>query len=153
MHRKVIDIIYVLFVAPLLWSLATNKFPENYKYLIVWLAIIIGLFHLYRLLCTDSEYMTNVTKTTQENPNVHYVKIFDSYPGYDQPHLYIKKGDTVVWINIGEIEHSVTSDSGNFNSGLIKPGEHFAVKFDFTGQYPYHCVDHVGWMIGYVIVQ
>lgn len=147
-NRKLINLFHLLFVAPLLWALATNKVPENYKQYVVWLAFIVALFHLYRLLSNKKEGMENVFGS-----NVHQIKIFDSSPGYDQPKITIKKGDIIVWTNIGEVEHTVSADNEQFNSGYLKPGEHYSVKFDFPGEYYYSCLYHKGWMKGLVIVQ
>ncbi|HEV8627017.1 MAG TPA: plastocyanin/azurin family copper-binding protein, partial [Acidimicrobiia bacterium] len=63
----------------------------------------------------------------------------------------VKAGDTVVWKNMGTIEHSVTADAGAFDAGLIKPGATFERKFDTPGVYAYHCTPHP-WMKGIVRV-
>ena len=72
--------------------------------------------------------------------------MFDSDPGYSTPKLVIKAGDVVIWTNVGEIEHTVTSakldrypqgimePSGEFNSGYMKPGMSFAIKFTQKGE-------------------
>jgi len=151
LNRKIINIVHILFIAPLMWALATNRFPEEHKKYIIWLALGMVIFHLYRLLFTNAEYMDALSESI--NDNTYHIKIFDSYPGYDQPSLTIKKGSIVVWTNIGELEHTVTSDNSNFNSGYLKPGDHFSVKFDFTGEFPYHCIHHKGWMTGVITVQ
>lgn len=97
--------------------------------------------------------------------NIHHVRVFDSDPGYSQPKLDVNVGDVVVWTNIGELEHSVTAakrvewklnqkmDPGcNFNSGLMKPGQTFAIKFTSKGWYPYYCTQHEGWHQGEINV-
>lgn len=145
---KIINVFHIVVVAPLLWSLATNRFPEEYKHYIVWLVYGLVLYHLYKLFFVKQEHMDNVV----ENDKMHHIKIFDSYPGYDQPNIKINKGDVVTWTNIGEVEHSVTSDNGNFDSGYLKPGQSFALKFDFTGDFTYHCIHHKGWMTGIITV-
>lgn len=147
-NRKFINLVHVLIVAPLLWALATNRVPENYKQYIVWLAIAVALYHLYRFWVSRKEGMESVFGS-----NVHQVKIFDSSPGYDQPKLTVSKGDIVVWTNVGEVEHTVSADNEQFNSGYLKPGEHYSVKFDFPGEYYYSCMYHKGWMKGVVIVK
>ena len=96
-----------------------------------------------------------------KDENVHHVRMFDSDPGYSTPKLVVKQGDVVV----GEVEHTVTSarmdryaqgimePSYDFNSGYMKPGATFAVKFEHKGTFPYYCLDHKGWMQGVVIVK
>ena len=146
-YLKMINLMHILLVAPLLYALGTNKFPEEYKQYIVWLAIFVVLFHLYRFCTSTTEGMKSLYGS-----NIHHINMFDSSPGYDQPHLEIKKGDIVVWTNVGEIEHTVTSDNGEFNSGYLKPGENYSVKFDFPGEFYYHCIYHTGWMKGEIVV-
>lgn len=147
-NRKLINLVHIFFVGPLLWALATNRIPEDYKQYIVWLAIALVLFHLYRFFSSTSEGMESVYGS-----NVHQIKIFDSSPGYDQPSITIKKGDIVVWTNVGEVEHTITAENGEFNSGYLKPSDNYSVKFDNPGEFYYHCMYHTGWMKGVVIVQ
>lgn len=83
---------------------------------------------------------------------VYNVKMFDFYPGYDYAHIQINQGDTVRWTNIGEVEHNVMADTGEFDSGYVQPGESYTVTFTFPGTYRYHCDIHSGWMEGSVTV-
>lgn len=146
--RKLINLIHILFVGPLLWALATNRVPEDYKQYIVLLAFVVVIFHLYRFFAGPIEGMESIYGS-----NVHHIKIFDSSPGYDQPKMEINKGDIIVWTNIGEVEHTITADNEEFNSGYLKPGENYSVKFDMPGEFYYHCMYHTGWMKGVVIVK
>jgi len=146
-YRQLVNLAHILIVAPLLWALATNKFPEEYKKYILWLVVALVIFHFYKLYIQNNEYMESVKS------NIHHIKIFDSYPGYDHAKLVIKKGDIVIWKNIGEIEHTVTDNNGQFNSGLLKPNGTYSVKFDYPGNYHYHCMYHDGWMKGEIIVE
>jgi len=148
MYKCLINLFHILFVAPLLWALATDKLSENQKSYVVWLAIILVIYHLYRLVtCENRENMESMNSS-----KVYHIKMFDSFPGYDKVNIDIKKGDTVVWTNVGEIEHTVTADRGEFNSGFLKPGENYSVKFGNLGEYYYHCNNDVGWMKGSVTV-
>ena len=56
--------------------------------------------------------------------------------------LKIKKGDTVVWANGDERDHTVTADDKSFSSGNIGDGDTFRRKFDKPGRYKYHCEYH-----------
>ncbi|HET7275566.1 MAG TPA: plastocyanin/azurin family copper-binding protein [Longimicrobiaceae bacterium] len=64
----------------------------------------------------------------------------------------IKVGDTVEWVNSDPIEHTVTGDSGNWGSALLKEGERFRHRFTRPGTYRYHCTPHPV-MTGVVIVE
>jgi plastocyanin len=62
---------------------------------------------------------------------------------YSPKELKVKKGDTVVWTNSDERDHTVTADDGkSFQSGNIADGESFKQRFDKPGKYKYHCEYH-----------
>jgi plastocyanin len=56
--------------------------------------------------------------------------------------LEIKVGDTVVWTNSDDRDHTVV-DSGNaFKSDNLKPGKTFSYKFEKAGKFSYTCTYH-----------
>jgi len=61
---------------------------------------------------------------------------------YSPATLRIAKGDTVVWTNNDDRDHTVVADDGAFDSGTIARGESFKHKFDRSGKYPYACELH-----------
>jgi len=151
-YYQLINLIHIFIIAPFLWALATNRFPEEYKQYILWLVVALVVFHAYRFFMNaHMEGMKSVGGS--HGPHVHHIKMFDSYPGYDKPRLVVSPGSIVVWTNVGEIEHNVVSDDEHFNSGVLRPGESFSMKFVHPGTYPYYCMDHRGWMMGDVIVK
>jgi len=66
--------------------------------------------------------------------------------------LTIRKGTTVRWTNRGTHPHTVTSDTGGWDTGAIKPGGVSEQTFSAVGTYPYHCAIHPGKMRGVVVV-
>lgn len=60
-------------------------------------------------------------------------------------------GGSVTWTNNGSATHTVTSDSGAFDSGQLAPGASFSQTFDTAGTFTYHCSIHPQ-MTGTVIV-
>ncbi|MCA1812451.1 MAG: hypothetical protein LC624_00695 [Halobacteriales archaeon] len=54
----------------------------------------------------------------------------------------IAPGGTVRWTNIAGLGHTVTSDTGDFDSGSIAPGDSFTVAFADLGTFRYHCLFH-----------
>ena len=70
---------------------------------------------------------------------------------YEPASLSVPMGTTVTWINQDTIDHTVTSDTGIFDSGTIKSGGRFMFTFDTPGVYPYHCSLHA-YMRGQVSV-
>jgi hypothetical protein len=65
--------------------------------------------------------------------------------------LTIHVGDTVTWTNDGPMEHSATSNSGAFNTGLLKKGQSASHTFTQAGTFAYDCVIHP-FMHGTIIV-
>jgi plastocyanin len=55
-------------------------------------------------------------------------------------------------VNADQVQHSVTSEDGAFDSGLIDSGRSFERVFDRPGSYSYHCTPHP-FMHGRVIVE
>ena len=56
--------------------------------------------------------------------------------------IRVRAGATVRWVNSDPTPHSVTSDDGRFDSGLLAPGEGYSRRFDEPGRFPYHCTPH-----------
>ena len=77
------------------------------------------------------------------------VKMVEKTPGhytFDPAAITIKAGTVVVWINMSDGKHSVTSDPGApsaFNTtSLITQNHTFALMFTTPGTYHYHCTIH-----------
>lgn len=64
------------------------------------------------------------------------------YYSFSPATITMTAGTTVTWRNTDEMAHTVTSDEGLFDSGLIDPNESFSLKFDSTGTFDYHCTPH-----------
>ena len=157
LNQKIISVIHILFVAPLLYAIATDQFPRQYKQYLIYLAVSIAIYHLIRLIRLMNFNLTlegmNGAINDGFHDGAHHIRMFDSSPGYSIPKLVIAKGEKVHWTNVGELQHTVTSDDGIFHSGYLKPGEGFSMTFPVCGEYSYHCMTHSGWMKGVVIVQ
>lgn len=54
----------------------------------------------------------------------------------------IDPGDTVIWTNQGSRVHDVRSDTGEFRSGDMQPGDTYSHTFTEEGYYYYHCTYH-----------
>jgi plastocyanin len=65
--------------------------------------------------------------------------------------VVIGVNNTVTWTNDDLIMHTVTSDSGLFDSGNLKTGASWSFTFNQPGTYSYHCSIHP-WMLGVVNV-
>jgi plastocyanin len=72
---------------------------------------------------------------------------FKFHPGK----LEIGRGTKVVFTNSASIAHTAT-DRGVFDSGHIKPGHSFSVRFEHKGTFAYHCKIHP-FMHGKIVVR
>ncbi len=66
--------------------------------------------------------------------------------------LTINKGANVTWTNDDSTTHTVTSDTGAFDSGNMNPGATYTRQFNDTGTFAYHCTIHT-FMKGTITVQ
>ncbi len=67
--------------------------------------------------------------------------------------LQTATGAKIVWTNNGTVPHTVTSDTGLWESVVLAPGQAFARLFDSPGSYGYHCEFHAGaGMVGLITV-
>jgi plastocyanin len=70
---------------------------------------------------------------------------------FDPASITIKVGTTVVWTNKDSANHSITSDTGLWDSGGIAQGESYTRVFDTAGTFTYYCSIHPS-MKGTIIV-
>ncbi|MGD0262159.1 MAG: Ig-like domain-containing protein [Verrucomicrobiota bacterium] len=54
----------------------------------------------------------------------------------------INVGDQVTWIWTGTLQHSATSETGVWNSGVLQNPATYSFTFTNAGSYPYYCVIH-----------
>ena len=77
---------------------------------------------------------------------------------YDPDVITVKTGTTIVWDNIDDVLHTVTSGlpseghDGLFDSEFLLAGDSYQYTFDDVGSVDYYCVVHP-WMIGTVNVE
>ncbi len=87
------------------------------------------------------------------------IKMIEKTPGhyYFQPSsIIIKAGTAVVWINMSDGKHTVTSDPGApsaFNTTSVVTQNHtFALMFSTPGTYHYRCTIHPATMQATIMV-
>jgi plastocyanin len=94
------------------------------------------------------------TATTCGNPCVIVIKnsLFGSGGQLKNGNGYVvvKAGTNVVWQNRDDTQHTTTSDSGIWDSGILNPGQNFNFTFSNPGTYNYICNVHP--MTGTVVV-
>ena len=60
---------------------------------------------------------------------------------YSPAKVSCKRGDTVVWTNNDDKDHTVVAADGSF-SGSLKPGKSYSYTFRKAGDYTYACRLH-----------
>lgn len=81
-------------------------------------------------------------------PKTHIVEI--SVMKFNPDTLYVQKGDSVVFINKGIVNHNVTAPDSSWYSGPIPVGARWGMKI--TKDTPYYCSIHI-IMKGKIVVQ
>lgn len=80
----------------------------------------------------------------------HSVEISDF--AFNPATLTIQVGDTVTWTNLDQVEHTATSTSGAFDSGMLAQNASYSVTFTEQGTYDYLCTPHPT-MTGRIVVE
>lgn len=96
----------------------------------------------------------------------HVIDIQDSF--FDPEEIEIAPGDTVTWVNNGDLVHTSTLDpeiaqdpdnavrpdgAETWDSGDMQPGDEFSVMLDVPGEYVYFCRPHEALgMVGTIVV-
>ena len=95
------------------------------------------------------QYLDNVGNASSDSdPNIIEINGDEKFSP-DQ--FYVLHGESVVWLHNANGTHTVTSDDGSFDSGMMNNGDDFRHTFDLLGTYNYSCSNHSG-MNGTVIV-
>jgi plastocyanin len=79
-------------------------------------------------------------------------EVFMEMNRFSPTSLTVTAGTTVVWENQESAVHTVTSNTGVFESGDMGKKDKFSYTFTDVGSYPYHCRHHSG-MNGTIIVE
>ncbi|MCL4418094.1 MAG: cupredoxin family copper-binding protein [Actinobacteria bacterium] len=66
--------------------------------------------------------------------------------------VMVKVGTMVTWTNNDSVTHTVTSNTKEFDSKALQPGESFSFTFKKAGTFPYYCSIHT-FMNGTIIVK
>lgn len=69
-------------------------------------------------------------------------QVFVQFSDYGPEQLDVLPGQTVLWSNVSSRTHTVTSDTGLFDSDDLHPDQRFSFTFTKPGTYQYHCTIH-----------
>jgi plastocyanin len=110
------------------------------KRLILILAILLLAFSA----CSSEkrvEYFDG-TKFDFEDDDYKQVIVEINNNKYDPQTITVSEDTRIVWVNKDKVSHTVTSEIGLADSGIIKPGGRVSYAFDEEGEYDYYCLIH-----------
>ncbi len=116
--------------------------------------LVIPLFSI--LLVYGCSKSSSIYGNPNPNPNPGPTKgsnaVVIQNMAFNPASLTVSANTTVTWTNKDAIAHTVTSDTGLFDSGSLGSGGTFSYTFTQTGTYSYHCAIHT-YMTAKIIVQ
>lgn len=133
-----------------------------------WMSLSFGLvvLGLFLLGCTSPNYSNSGNPTAASTPALETVagtptpsveqastpiSVQISMFSFSPATVTVPVGTTVTWTNQDSAAHTVTSDTGAFDSGSLSQGGSWSNTFNQPGSYAYHCAFH-GSMHGTVVV-
>lgn len=100
--------------------------------------------------CSDDEDENLDNNNGNGNPAITEVTMMGL--SFTPENLTVPAGTRVTWRNTDGMTHTVTSDSGIFDSGNLSNNAVYSYTFDTPGVYPYFCRLHPG-MTGTITVE
>lgn len=132
---------------------------KNLSYFFWYSLIIVTISTFFILTACSTSPSTGPTNTPVStptpNPNTptgSSAAISLANFAFSPASITVKAGTKVTWTNKDSTTHTVTSDSGVFNSGNLPPNSSFSFTFSTPGTFSYHCSIHT-YMTGTVMVQ
>ena len=102
-----------------------------------WTGIACLLFAGIFAACDKDTFENDLADVPQDK---YTVEINNS--GFNPTIMNAPAGQRVLWINTDNKVHTVTSSSGDLNSGDIAPGSIYNFTFTAIGEYSYSCSKH-----------
>jgi plastocyanin len=126
----------------------TTKGALTWRYQVkqhLFLSAVLAALALAAAACTPAAAPTDTAGPTAASGESAATSVTIEINGasFGEP-LTIAPGTTVVWVNNHADVHTVTSDTGLFDSGNLSSGQTFEHTFDEPGEFPYHCQLHGG---------
>jgi plastocyanin len=81
-----------------------------------------------------------VVVPTTEISTIDIFLIEDKY--FEPTDALVEPGTTLMWVNRGQEQHTATADDGQFDSGVLNPGDSFLTTVEGSGTLTYHCTLH-----------
>jgi len=95
---------------------------------------------VYDYHCSPHPFMTGTVVVGRPDSVALDIKIVDF--AFVPADTTVTLGSYVRWLNIGEMAHTTTADSGEWDSGNLEPGDYYIRRMNQVGDFPYHCTPH-----------
>ncbi len=95
---------------------------------------------VYDYHCTPHPFMTGTVVVGRPDSVALDIKIVDF--AFVPADTTVSLGSYVRWLNTGELVHTATADSGQWDSGNLNPGDFYIRRMEEVGDFPYHCTPH-----------
>jgi plastocyanin len=92
---------------------------------------------------------SNSCSKSSDSPGIN--EVFIQNMAFDPVTISVPANTTITWTNKDGVAHTVTSNTGLFDSGSMGANETYSHLFTTAGSYPYRCTFHSG-MTGTVTV-
>ena len=89
---------------------------------------------------TSSSVMAGMNMQAASPPQAVLVEIRNY--AFNPDSITVPAGTTVTWRNFDAVQHTATSTTGKFDSGIIGPGKNYSYTFQDPGTYDYYCTIH-----------
>ena len=117
----------------------------------VLIIVVLGILFILGLFAAVSCGASSPDTQTQTAPGINVTVTIEDL-AFSPATITIDAGTTVTWTNQDFVNHTVTSRTGVFDSGIMSRGSSFSCTFTDTGDFEYYCTLHPD-MVGHVIVQ
>jgi plastocyanin len=97
--------------------------------------LVIFLFLLSIFISTNS-----CKKSSSDMPGTN--EVFIQGMAFSPSTITVTAGTTITWTNKDGVAHTVTSNTGLFDSGSINTNGTYSHLFSATGTFPYKCTVH-----------
>jgi plastocyanin len=92
------------------------------------------------LLLSVFSITNSCKKSTTDVPGVN--EVFIQGMAFTPSTITVAAGTTITWTNKDGVPHTVTSNSGLFDSNSIGQNGTYSHLFSTAGSFPYHCTIH-----------
>jgi plastocyanin len=109
---------------------------------LIGITVLIAILSISNSCSKSADYTTPTgtpgTKGTGPGANEVWIQGMAFSPAT----ITVTAGTTITWTNKDAVSHTVTSNSGLFNSGNLSTNSTYSFTFSTAGSYSYYCAIH-----------